>query len=62
MGNGSGLFIANTGSAIFCSSFTDKPLLLRTLLHVPLITKNLLSVSQFARDNHVYFQFHDNHC
>ena len=43
MGNGSGLFIANTGSAIFRSSLMDKPLLLRNLLHVPLITKNLLS-------------------
>ena len=53
MGNDSGLFIANTGSAIFRSSLTDKPLLLCNLLHVPLITKNLLSVSQFARDNHV---------
>ena len=62
MGNGSGLFIANTGSAIFRSSLTDKPFLLRNLLHVLMITKNLLSVSQFARDNHVYFQFHDNHC
>jgi hypothetical protein len=29
-------------------------------LNVPLVTKNLLSVSQIARDNAVYFEFHPN--
>lgn len=28
------------------------------MLHVPTITKNLLSVAQFTSDNNVYFEFH----
>ena len=35
---------------------------LNQLLHVPEITKNLLSVSKFARDNNVFFEFHPNFC
>ena len=57
MGNGSGLSIANIGSTSFSSSSTHKSLVLKNLLHVPLITKNLLSVSSFARDNNVFFTF-----
>jgi len=30
------------------------------MLHVPAITKNLISVSQFVKDNNVYFEFHAN--
>jgi len=30
------------------------------MLHVPAITKNMISVTQFAKDNNVYFEFHDN--
>jgi hypothetical protein len=43
IGNGTGLFIAHKGSTIFPTEF--KPLLLNNILHVPAITKNLLSVS-----------------
>lgn len=32
------------------------------LLHVPSITKNLTSVSKFARNNQVYFEFHSHFC
>ena len=35
---------------------------LNKLLHVPSITKNLLSVSQFAKDNKVCFEFHHDSC
>ena len=31
---------------------------LSNVLHVPHITKLLLSVQKFYRDNHVYFEFH----
>lgn len=32
------------------------------MLHVPNITKNLLSVSSFAKDNGVFFEFQPCHC
>jgi len=32
------------------------------LLHLPSISKNLLSVSQFARDNSVFFELHPHFC
>ncbi|KAL4383734.1 hypothetical protein GQ457_15G015170 [Hibiscus cannabinus] len=32
------------------------------MLHVPAIRKNLLSVSQLARENNVYFEFHPHGC
>ena len=35
---------------------------LNKLLHVPPISKNLLSVSQFAKDNAVFFEFHPHLC
>ena len=35
---------------------------LNHLLHVPEITKDLLSVSKFVRDNNVFFEFHPNFC
>lgn len=34
---------------------------LNHLLHVSCITKNLISVSKFSRDNGVYFEFHSNY-
>lgn len=39
-----------------------KVLTLKHLLHVSSITKNLLSVSQFAKDNKVFFEFFPNYC
>ena len=54
--------IAHIGTAKYTSSHTNTAFILRNLLHVPHITKNLLSVSQFAKDNNVYFEFFPNDC
>jgi histone deacetylase 1/2 len=63
MGNGQGLSILSNGSSIFTSpQHTQTKLILNNLLHVPAITKNLISVSQFAKDNSVFFEFHPDHC
>lgn len=62
MGNGTGLGIHHIGSSTFQSKFDPKILSIRQLLHVPSITKNLLSVSQFAKDNAVFFEFFPNSC
>ena len=62
VGNGSGLHIHHVGNSSFYSNLSNKSLVLNKLLHVPAITKNLLSVSQFAKDNHVFFEFHPNYC
>lgn len=63
IGNGEGLSIFVVGSSSFVppndSKITFK---LHNLLHVPSITKNLLSVSQFVKDNLVFFEFHPYMC
>lgn len=62
IGNGQGLKVHSLGSTSFLSSYNPQiSLVLKNLLHVPSITKNLISVSKFAHDNNVYFEFHSNH-
>ena len=56
VGNGQGLPIKHLGSASL--SFPNASFKLSDVLHVPQITKNLLSVSKFTSDNDVYFEFH----
>lgn len=60
--NGSCLPILHYGSASLSSLNNNRSLVLQNLLHVPSITKNLISVSQFARDNSVFFEFHPIFC
>ncbi|KAE8689032.1 hypothetical protein F3Y22_tig00110945pilonHSYRG00286 [Hibiscus syriacus] len=60
VGNGHSLNICKTGCSKISTS--SRALLINDLLHVPSITKNLLSVSKFARDNDVYFKFHAKQC
>jgi hypothetical protein len=56
VGNGAGLQILHTGS---CSINTNtRPLALNNVLHVPNISKHLLSVHKLSRDNNVFFEFH----
>ncbi|KAF7839910.1 Retrovirus-related Pol polyprotein from transposon TNT 1-94 [Senna tora] len=63
VGNGTGLDIKHVGNSSVVSSFNPKiSLHLRNLLHVPSITRNLISVSHFAKDNDCYFKFHSNCC
>nr|KYP40244.1 Retrovirus-related Pol polyprotein from transposon TNT 1-94 [Cajanus cajan] len=63
IGNGQGLQINGSGSSFFVSPINSQfKFQLNNLLHVPLITKNLLSASKFAKDNCVFFEFHANHC
>ena len=63
IGNSEGLSIFVVVSSSFVppndSKITFK---LHNLLHVPSITKNLLSVSQFVKDNLVFFEFHPYMC
>ena len=58
VGNGTGLSIKHIGQSEFLSPFSSKPLILNQLLHVLSITKNLLLVSKFSKDNKVFFEFH----
>lgn len=53
--NGQGLQILHTG---YSSLNTDsRPLALNNVLHVPQISKHLLSVHKLTRDNNVFFEF-----
>jgi len=60
LGNDSSIPITDIGSACFTRPQTNIVIHLRQLLHVPTITKNLISVSKFAKDNDVFFEFHAN--
>ncbi|KAF7816381.1 Retrovirus-related Pol polyprotein from transposon TNT 1-94 [Senna tora] len=63
VGNGKGLYISHIGHSSVISPFNPHTTLhLNSLLHVPHITKNLVSVSKFARDNNVFFEFHPSVC
>ncbi|KAG8475942.1 hypothetical protein CXB51_032958 [Gossypium anomalum] len=60
MGNGVSTKISSIGSTTIP---TEKKLLhLSNVLCVPSIRKNLLSVSKFATDNNVFFEFHPSYC
>ncbi|KAF7827122.1 Retrovirus-related Pol polyprotein from transposon TNT 1-94 [Senna tora] len=63
VGNGKGLTINHIGHSTIVSNFKPHTsLFLHSLLHVPQITKNLISVSKFSRDNKVFFEFHPYSC
>ena len=55
--NGAGLKITRSGKSTMSSP--SKSFILNQILLVPEITKNLLSVHRFCRDNNVFFEFHD---
>jgi hypothetical protein len=60
MGNGTSLNISHIGSTIM--STYGQPLLLTNVLHVPAITKKLLSIYQLTKDNNVLVEFTSNSC
>ncbi|KAL4319539.1 hypothetical protein GQ457_18G013270 [Hibiscus cannabinus] len=60
MGNGDKVKITHIGNSSLVSE--DRSLMLHNLLCVPDIKKNLLSVSHFARDNNVFFEFYSEKC
>jgi hypothetical protein len=54
--NNQGMYIHHIGQSKLHT--TSHTLFLRNILHVPSITRNLLSVRMFVIDNHVFFEFH----
>lgn len=61
VGNGQTLDISSVGHTSFPSHKSSKSLHLANVLHVPQITKNLISVAKFTQDNDVILEF-DSHC
>jgi hypothetical protein len=59
VGNGAGLRILHLGHSMINTA--THPLALRNILHVPDISKNLLSAHKFSRDNNVFFEYHQLH-
>ena len=57
IGDGSGLSIANIGP--FSLTSLPKPLLFSNVLHVSVMSKNLISVSAFSVDNPINVLFFD---
>nr|KYP38387.1 Retrovirus-related Pol polyprotein from transposon TNT 1-94 [Cajanus cajan] len=63
MANGQGTSITSIGSNMFRSPVCPSTFLsLKDLLLVPTLSKNLMSVSKFAKDNNVYFVFNPHSC
>jgi len=58
VGNGQGLQISHSGHGLLPTPSRNFNLF--SLFHVPQIQKNLISVNQFTRDNHVFIKFHPN--
>jgi hypothetical protein len=54
--NGKSFFISHIGHTMLRSP--KRIFTLSNVLHVPYITKPLLSVQNFCCDNNVYFEFH----
>ena len=57
-----GMNIEHIGRATLHSKQSNSFFTLDNLMHVPFITKNLVSVSKFAKDKNVLFEFHHNLC
>lgn len=57
IGDGSSLSILSVGSSIFSTANSSQSFVLKGVLHVPSISKNLISVTRFSRDNNAYFVF-----
>ncbi|PON94612.1 hypothetical protein TorRG33x02_096470 [Trema orientale] len=62
VGNGQALPIFHVGSSLLLYNTSHNPLLLNHTLHVLAIAKNLLSVSQFTKDNDVILEFYSDFC
>ena len=59
IGNGQGLCISNIGSSHY--NFSNGNISLNKILHVPQITKNLLSIARITSDNNAIVEF-ISHC
>lgn len=53
VGNDESLIVKHAGTTMLPSS--SHPLYLRNVLHVSMLTVNLLSVTQLCKDNHSWF-------
>ncbi|KAL5768000.1 hypothetical protein ACOSQ2_014783 [Xanthoceras sorbifolium] len=61
VGSGSKLSIKHLGSSTL-QTLDNSAIVLKDILHVPAITKNLLSISKFTRDNDIVAEFYSNYC
>jgi hypothetical protein len=59
IGNGKGLSIKHIGATRLSAPISHFDLL--DILHVPHITKNLISVKKFTKDTNTFFEFHPSH-
>jgi hypothetical protein len=60
IGDGKGLPILYIGST--CLATPSKPLVLTNMLHVPSISKPLLSISRLVTDNDIVMEFNASSC
>lgn len=58
--NGTGMPVHHIGHAI-SPTYSSKYLKLQNVLHVPMVTKGLVSVCKLTQDNNAYVEFHPNY-
>ena len=56
VGNGTGLFVKHVGTTQISHPYS--PFILRDILHVPHITKKLISINKFTKDTNTSLDFH----
>ncbi|KAL9414549.1 hypothetical protein AB3S75_042924 [Citrus x aurantiifolia] len=62
VGNGEKLVIYHIGCSVLSTFDPKKHITLNHMLHVPDITKNLISISKLLHDNDIYVEFHKSAC
>ena len=62
IGNGTCINIQHIGHSLLHSTNSNSDFKLDNLMHVVAIAMNLINVSQFAKDNNVFFEFYPNFC
>jgi len=57
-----GLPIKHVGFAVYTTPCIAHKFSLHNMSHVPWISKNLLSLAKFSRNNNVFLEFHSDFC
>lgn len=61
IGNGKSLPILNIGSKSLCSPSTSSSVKLKSILHAPHLSHNLINIARLCHDNRAFIEFYSTH-